>query len=606
MQAEVVRAALVTTSATSTAPERSDASSRLEQWSNSGGADCWSTFIVILGTFGTDISIVERIAFAEKEPSPSEQLVANGAKLLLITLLGAKIRREYVGLQRDHPPLAGQVFDCLGNALASVGNATTNSSEGENRAMVSALSSALSAAAVRMSSSSAPNEGIMKIVLACNESLPSPFSARVSLQLLADIAAEAQSRKDLTSAQTDALLQMPDGIAQQGFDAPDGSASDAALDIIFAATVANIERTGGEQSDEIICLAMEALTKWAAACKRKVTLSKLSQMNRGSDTFLSVIVNLLSSKAQQRAFSSAKHAEVSFDKCSQALTACVDNSGDYGTKQRASAVAFLLQSIRSVKFIQEPVHLALSHGWEDALATLSTLASTLAREEVDEISTCRLEGSTDLIELLLLLQQHPQHNVASTVLDFWLAIQDVPTADRHPSLAGPVFQQLVETILNRAAYPPTFTSWDEELDVEQSDFDEFRRLSADVVSVLDIHVTLAHLTPPDTQIESVQLIGAYFLLRSDYLETLSNFIFDLETTDWEIVEAALWSLNAVAREACARVKSVSNAAHNGRESPVSADGNTTVLGLTEVLKKLLCGGTTGRHIHAKFVGCWYN
>ena len=584
MQAEVIRAALVTTSATSTSAERSDASSRLERWSNTGGADCWSTFIGIFGaTFGTDVSIIERIAFADKQPSPSEQRTANGAKLLLITLFGAKIRREYVVLQREQPLLAGQAFDCLGNALAAVDNATTDSgdSEGDNRAMASALSSALSASAVRMSSSSAPNEGIMKIVLACSksflsESLPSPFSEHVSLKLLADIAAEAQSRTDLASAQIDALLQMRNGIAQQGFDASaEGSASDAALDIIFAATVANIGRSG-EQSDAIICLAMEALTKWAEACKRKVTLSKLFQMNRGSDTFLSVIVSCLSSAAQQRSFSSAKHAETSVTTSSQALTACVDNSGDYGTQQRTSAVAFLLQSIRTMKFIHDPVNLAESNGWEDALAALSTLASTLAREEVDEISTCRLEGSTDLIELLLMLQQHPQHNVATPVLEFWLGIQDVPTADRHPSLAGPVFQQLVETILNRSAYPPSFVSWDEELDVEKSDFDEFRRLSADV------------------------LVGAYFLLRSDYLECLSNFVYEIETADWEIAEAALWCMNAVAREACARVKSVSNAAHNGRESPVSADGNMTVLGLTEVLKKLLCGGTTGRQIQAKF------
>ena len=46
-------------------------------------------------------------------------------------------------------------------------------------------------------------------------------------------------------------------------------------------------------------------------------------------------------------------------------------------------------------------------------------------------------------------------------LDRWLDLQDVPTAERHPSLAAPLFAQLLDVLVRQCAYPRGFTCWDE-------------------------------------------------------------------------------------------------------------------------------------------------
>lgn len=206
---------------------------------------------------------------------------------------------------------------------------------------------------------------------------------------------------------------------------------------------------------------------------------------------------------------------------------------------------------------------------EDATVAISTLASSLAREEIDEISSCQLPGCSDLIQILLELQGHPVHNVA-------VQVQDIPIAERHPDLAAPLYQQLVEVILNRVSYPSNFVSWEDELELESSDFDEMRRLSTDL------------------------LVGAYFLLRSAYcIETLANILMAIDSQEWVVVESALWCMCAVSREACARIKSVNNAVSSGRDSPVAADGDSTRLGLTQVLPSIcanLAAGISSRHV----------
>jgi hypothetical protein len=83
--------------------------------------------------------------------------------------------------------------------------------------------------------------------------------------------------------------------------------------------------------------------------------------------------------------------------------------------------------------------------------------------------------------------------------------------------------QLVEVILNRIAFPPTFNSWEDEVEIESSNFDEMRRLCTDV------------------------LITAYYVLRSGYLETLANVVTTTSSNDWEVIESALFCLCAWSR-----------------------------------------------------------
>jgi hypothetical protein len=248
------------------------------------------------------------------------------------------------------------------------------------------------------------------------------------------------------------------------------------------------------------------------------------------------------------------------------LSACISNNCDYGTQSRRTAVTSLLASIQTAEFLTGGLTIAQSQQWEDAVIAVSTLASTLAREEMDEIAQCQQPGCLELFKLLLELQSH-EHNAAIPVLEVWLALQDVPTSERHPTV-NQLYRRLVEIILKRVAYPSTFVSWEEELDVESSDFEEMRRLSSDV------------------------LIGAYELLRSSYLETLSTVVTTTQNTDWEVIESALFCLCAVAREVVARVKSAQNAAKSGRESPAAVDGGATATGLTQMVASLCEGGAT--------------
>jgi len=535
-------------------------------------------FYSIIKIFQSSDSIIEKIAYETShfkgQPINSNieqqiQYEANGTKLMLITLFCRLIRKEYCRLVLEHAMLAKKVYDELRNTLLCIGN-ESNASQ-DVKALIGGLCSALAAVGVRTSTSKQSNEGIMNIIDICQSSIAAsmgmltqprdtpPFSSSVALKLLSQLVDEAQIRNDVTTKVIGELLQ---------------SVAEQMLNMLHVCVSRYIQtsKEGDEKQQELLCLTLMALTKCAEA--KMITLSSLaSANNNGQPNFLSQLVKLLSLQPQQqRQWSTMKAEEQAEDciiKASKALIACLENSSDYGMQSRQTAVASLLASISSTEFVIAPLKTADVQEWEDSIVSLSNLASTLAREEIETIALCQLPGCTDLIQLLLSLQSHPTHNVAMPVLDVWLALQDIPTSERHPTLAAPLYQQLVEIILNRAAYSPTFVSWEEEYELELSEFDEMRRLCTDV------------------------LVGAYYLLRSAYLETLANIVMEIDSQDWEVVEAALWCMSAVAREACARVKSVKNATSSGRESPVADDGEATGAGLISLLPSVCAGGADG-------------
>jgi len=525
-------------------------------------------------------NIIEQIAYAtspSKDQPPSDSLrhqiqsEANGAKLLLTTLLCNKIRREYVRLTREHADLANRVLAGVINALLFLGHMEQQKKDPDWKLFLGACSSAVAAAAVRT------NDGIRNIIHSCKVSIGSSlgmavdnaanmpsFSPTIALKLLADIPGEAASRNDVTKSDIDSSLQIT---------------TNPILDILHASLNGYING-GGEQQDVLLCSTLSALAKWAEA-NTDISLSRLLDSN-----ILERLVALLSSQLQQRQWSNATHAEDAITKSASALMACIDNPSPPGSLSRKTAVASLLASIPSMEFLLSPLAAAKSQQWDNATIALSNLASAFAREEIDEIATCRLPGCSDLVELLLELQAHELHSVAVPVLEVWINLQDVEVGDRHPTMAAPLYQQLTEVIMKRVAYPPTFRSWEEELDLEATEFDEMRRLSTDV------------------------LVGAYFILRSGYLECLANVV--MGDSDWEIAESALFCMCAVGREACARVKSVKNVTGSGRNSPVAADGDATSMGLTQVASSICAGGAAGvskRHplvlsAVAIFLGCY--
>ncbi|KAL7521758.1 hypothetical protein ACHAWX_006439 [Stephanocyclus meneghinianus] len=601
LEHHIIHAALLTTRPTSTPKERSDASYSLEQWTSTSDPAVWQAYINILksfsvnptasssGEWGSDRSnsssfeynIVEKIAYATSSLKQQAMTAsfenqirheAIGAKLLILTLLSNKIRREYLRLIKQHPLMSRGLYEELISTLVGC----SREDQHVDRMLLSALSTALAAVAVRSSSDPQfPNEGVMEIIRMCRSSIASgigiaannqnrtvAFSPMVSLKILSDIPGEVQSRTDLTCAEIESFLILPSHSMNP---------TSAALETLQLAL--NVSIGCGEKHDSLFCLTLTALTKWTEESK-SVTLSRIHDNGSATNSVLSQLVALLSSQLQQKQWSGANYAQEAITQSARALTACVANTSDYGTESRRMAVTFLLASIQTTQFLTGALKISQSQQWEDAIISISTLSSTLAREEMEEIAQCQLPGCSELFELLLELQSHEVHNAAVPVFEVWLALQDVPISGRHPNLIQPLFRRLVEVILNRVAYPPTFVSWDEELEVESADFEEMRRLSADV------------------------LIVAYELLRSYYLETLSNVI--ISTTEksnatnihagWEIVESALFCLCAVAREACARVKSAQNTLRSGRDSPASLDGGVTATGLTNMVASLCEGG----------------
>ena len=582
LEHHIINAALVTTRPTSTAVERADASKSLEQWTSTSNQSVWQAYLNIIKSFtqtgwGSDHSntpsvennIVEKIAYAtspsKKAPSATlEQQIrqeAMGAKLLLVTLLSNKIRSEYLRLCREDQALARALYEELVTALAGV--------DDQDNLLMSALSIAISSVVVRSSSSQFPNEGVIEMIGMCNSSiamslgLPSnnggvSFRPAVALKLLTDVPGEILSRSDLTSAEVDSFFS-------QQFNSSD--VTSAALDTLQLA-LSGLINASGEQSDSLLCMAITALKKWAEGSK-SVSLSHLNNTSNGNSSILSQLMMLLSSQLQQKQWSSANHAQSAITESACALAASISSTSDYGTQSRRVVVASLLSSIQNIEFLTGSLKIAQSQQWEDAIISLSKLASAIAREDIEEIARCELPGCLELFELLLELQSHEIHNAAVPVLEVWLALQDVPTSTRHPNLVDPLYRRLVEVLLNRVAYPSTFVSWEEEIDLESSEFEEMRRLSTDI------------------------LIGAYELLRSDYLETLSTVVTSTDKSkDWECVESALFCLSAVAREACARVKSSQNAMRSGRDSPASIDGTASATGLTQMVATLCDGGAS--------------
>jgi hypothetical protein len=223
--------------------------------------------------------------------------------------------------------------------------------------------------------------------------------------------------------------------------------------------------------------------------------------------------------------------------------------------------------------------------WEDGSRALASLLCTIVCEHVDDWVTpgspLNAPGSSPfggdgLPSMLLWLQNHPLLAVRRQVLDAWLAVQDVPTAQRAELWKKPVFSRLQPALLVSCRYPAGYDSdgggWDDTI-VDESEWNEYRRLAADV------------------------LASAYFLLRGDYLDScLRDMFASNQDADWRTVEVGLYGLVAVARDVCARVKS--GGGSGGRndinssselKSLVTIDRERTAH-LLQVLMQRLCGG----------------
>ena len=50
----------------------------------------------------------------------------------------------------------------------------------------------------------------------------------------------------------------------------------------------------------------------------------------------------------------------------------------------------------------------------------------------------------------------------------------VSLAERGPELGAPLYEAVLQRVLPHASYPPAFTSWEEEFEVDEDAFKRFR------------------------------------------------------------------------------------------------------------------------------------
>jgi hypothetical protein len=342
------------------------------------------------------------------------------------------------------------------------------------------------------------------------------LSPEASLRLLACIPSEMESCQDLTAQQvTEQLVPHLEPV----------------LDTIRRGLV----------EPSTVLQACQALKEWAT-----ISHISLSQLNTptcgGPHAVLPTLISLLSSNSCQD--------EWLLQTAAQAVTAAILVPTDYGTPTREAAAAALWNAIPH-GFVVAPLHLATRNEWNDACHALATLICTLVNEQIDDLVA---QPANVGLQLLLEIQSHPHTPVALIPLDSWLTIQEISLNDRHEHWKRPLYRKVAETLLSRMAYPTNFTDWENELELDSSEFQEFRRMVTDV------------------------LVSCYFLLRVELIQLFTHQI--RTATHWTASEAALTCLTAISRDVCGRCK-----AHGG--TAIARDREDTCHELLQLLDQLM-------------------
>jgi hypothetical protein len=159
--------------------------------------------------------------------------------------------------------------------------------------------------------------------------------------------------------------------------------------------------------------------------------------------------------------------------------------------------------------------------------------------------------------------------------------------------------QVTQVLVHRLAYPSnSFTNWQDyddggcsnhgntiyHVDVDQSDFDEFRRLVRDV------------------------LISCYFLLRIDFVKHLTQVYMNGHSGNngnWVEQEAALYVLTVASREVCARVKahgSAGGGCNLAAATRIGQQDREETIGELLTMVEYICsgggGGSTNNNINS--------
>ncbi|CAB9496413.1 expressed unknown protein [Seminavis robusta] len=525
MEQQVAEAALAMVRSNTDAATRTAASQFLEQWTRT--PEAWDIYAKWLRSF------------RDNHVNHDVNGDAIGMQLLCLTLLQAKIRRE---VPRGTSP--NDSLQAVRNELGSFlgGNRNIINNNGAQQPLQSAIHeqaqlnhSVVTPLCICIAGLAARCGGVQDLISLCrlsnttqmtNGSSASSSSSPMilpsnALRLLACLPPEVEACAELRSHQVTAELW---------------PYLEPVLDTIRIALA----------REDTIAPALEALKNWSSICH--VSLSHLSTPTcGGTDCLLPLLIQLLSAQQPSR-------SDVIIS-ASRALTEAILVPSDSCTPARQAAASMLFNAIGSHGFVAAPLAFATRHEWEDTAHALATLVCTLVTEEVDYICTLPAEA---LLNLLLQIQSHPHTPVTLTALECWLTVQETPASARHNNWKAPLFEKVVQGIVARITLPDSFTSWQDELDVDESEFEELRRMVGDV------------------------LISSYYLLRVQFVQMMASYIHSNNVIHWPVVESALFCMVKVAREVCARIK-----ARTGGSS-VSADRDATSQQLLQLVEQL-CG-----------------
>ncbi|KAL3913758.1 MAG: hypothetical protein SGILL_006366 [Bacillariaceae sp.] len=423
-------------------------------------------------------------------------------QLLCLTMLQSKIRKELRRSVAERHPSVNNVRQELWEYLRQL--------RADDKALLNPCCLCNAAMMVR-SPDGMMAEFMAKLVAGVENTAAADLPRETSLRLLACIPSEMEACQDLTNAQVTAEL---------------AAHLEVVLHSIQQGLVNNTTST-----------ACQALKSWAETAQ--ISLSQLNTPTcGGTQAVLPTIIQLLSAGdnnvsnngsggvASPTNNTQLPYDEITLQLAAQALSTSTMVISDHCSDSRNIAAGLMWSAVTQQGFIVRPLQVATQQEWTDACHSLANLIATFVTEQIDDL----VSQPADMgLQVLLELQAHPHTPVALIPLEVWLTVQEIPMEDRHEHWKRPLYRRLVETLVARMAYPQSFMSWEEELELDASEFFEFRRLLSDVLS------------------------GCYFLLRVETIQMLINQV--RTASHWTVSEAALYALTQISKDVTQRCKS---------------------------------------------------
>ncbi|MEW5296974.1 MAG: hypothetical protein WDW36_000215 [Sanguina aurantia] len=203
-------------------------------------------------------------------------------------------------------------------------------------------------------------------------------------------------------------------------------------------------------------------------------------------------------------------------------------------------------------------------GLDPVVATARAVAriATAVAERDPGLITGECKQAVDLAELVLVCVSRPERPITEACIDYFLAVNTVPLAERHPQLRGPLFSALLGHLVRHAAYPAGFAGWEREVHEDQEAFTMFReQLLSDALESCYNLLRLQYLTPlhqlllssaaslPSPSITPTPTPGPHASSSTNNTSishtTAAPAIADVGGQGWTTMEAAMYCLRIV-------------------------------------------------------------